>query len=102
MYYAIYCQNRLGTLQMWRSVRPAHLQRLKELEDNHQLLLAGSCLPDNQSNPVEGIEASLIIAQFESLKAAKEWAAADPYTTAQVYSRITVYPFDRTLLDDNQ
>jgi len=40
---------------------------------------------------------SLIIAEFESLEAATDWADADPYVAAGVYERVTVKPFLKVL-----
>ena len=34
-----------------------------------------------------------MIAEFESLEAARDWAAADPYVDAGVYARVDVRPF---------
>ena len=38
---------------------------------------------------------SLIVAEFESLPAARAWAEADPYVTAGVYAEVTVKPFKK-------
>jgi uncharacterized protein YciI len=39
---------------------------------------------------------SLIVAEFESLAAAKAWIEADPYVTQGVFARVTVKPFKQT------
>jgi uncharacterized protein YciI len=94
MYYAIYCEDRENSMELRRSVRPAHLKRLEILKQQNRLLVAGPLLNEDNENPiVGGIKGSLIIAQFENLATAKEWAAADPYVTADIYARVTVRPF---------
>ena len=40
-----------------------------------------------------GFSGSLIIAEFESIDAARAWAESDPYVTGGVHRTITVKPF---------
>ena len=102
MYYAIYCEDQENSLERRRSVRTAHLQRLKTLEEQDRLLIAGPLLNEDNENPVVGgIKGSLIVAKFTNIKAAKEWAAADPYVTADVYARVTIYPFKKVMPNDD-
>lgn len=94
MHYAIYCEDQADSFEKRRSVRPAHLKRLEDLKAQGRLVLAGPLLnEDNENLVVGGVKGSLIIAQFKNLAEAKEWAAADPYVTADVYARVTVSPF---------
>ncbi|MCY1503732.1 Protein YciI [compost metagenome] len=44
-----------------------------------------------------GFTGSLIVAEFESLEAAKAWADADPYRAAGVYAEVVVKPFRQVL-----
>ena len=44
-----------------------------------------------------GFSGSIVIADFESLEAARAWAEADPYMAAGVYVRVEVRPFRKTL-----
>jgi uncharacterized protein YciI len=37
----------------------------------------------------------LIVAEFESLQAAQEWANSDAYVAAGVYEKVTVKPFKK-------
>ncbi len=72
------------------AARPDHLQRLEALKAEGRLLIAGpNPLPDNP----ERVSGSLIIAQFESLDVAQEWAEKDPYVDAGVYEEILIKPF---------
>ena len=38
---------------------------------------------------------SLIVAEFDSLQEAQEWADGDPYVEAGVFARVTVKPFKK-------
>ena len=42
-----------------------------------------------------GFSGSLVVAEFESLQAARDWADADPYVAAGVYAQVTIKPFKR-------
>ncbi len=101
MYYAFICEDTENSLEKRRSVRPAHLSRLKALEAAGRLLIAGPTMQHDDENPITGhVNGSLIIAQFDSLSDAKEWIAADPFVTADIYSRITVKPFKLSLPEE--
>lgn len=93
-YYTFFCEDAADVLEKRKSIRPAHLARLQVLSNENRLLAAGPLMNKDGDNPfVAGIHGSLIIAKFNSLDEAKEWIAADPYVTAEVYQRITVKPF---------
>lgn len=99
-YYAFYCEDADNVLEKRKSVRPAHLERLKTLANENRLLAAGPLMNQDGDNPfVAGIHGSLIIAKFNSLHEATEWAAADPYATAEIYKRITIKPYKIVLPD---
>lgn len=94
MLYAIIGEDIPNSLQKRLSVRPAHLQRLQDLQDQGRLVLAGPNPAIDADNPGDaGFSGSLIIAEFASLDEAKAWANADPYVSAGVYSRVLVKPF---------
>lgn len=92
-YYAIFCEDNPNTLELRRSVRPAHLTRLQALQAEGRLLLAGPLLGQDTAPEHAHPEGSLIIAAFNSHAEANAWASADPYTTAGVYARITIKHF---------
>ncbi|EKD77979.1 MAG: hypothetical protein ACD_42C00096G0007 [uncultured bacterium] len=93
-YYVFICEDGENVLEKRKSIRPAHLVRLAELKVQNRLLAAGPLMNRDGDNPfVAGIHGSLIIAKFNNLDEAKEWIAADPYVTGEVYQRITVKPF---------
>ena len=98
MYYAIYCQDVQDSMEKRRSVRESHLERLRKLESENRLLVAGPLLKQDQDHHIaHGVKGSLIIAEFEDLEEAKVWAAADPYVTADVYENVTISPFKLVL-----
>jgi uncharacterized protein YciI len=98
MYYAIVTQDVEASLDKRRGAREAHLARLRALQNEGLLLLAGPFPAIDSSDPgPNGFTGSLIIAQFESLDAARTWADADPYVEAGVYDNVTVKPFKQTL-----
>jgi hypothetical protein len=61
-------------------------------------MLAGPFPVIDSPNPgPAGFSGSLIVAEFESLEAARIWAEADPYLSAGVFESITVKPFKKVL-----
>ena len=50
---------------------------------------------DNEDPGEAGFTGSLVVAEFESLEAAREWAANDPYIAAGVYDNSVVKPFKK-------
>lgn len=77
-----------------KTARAEHLARLDDLQNAGRLILAGPHPAVDSPEPGEaGFTGSLVVAEFESLEAAKAWADADPYVTAGVYASVTVKPF---------
>ena len=66
------------------SVRPAHLENLRPLVERGKVIVGG---------PFTDGSGSLIVAEFDSEAAAKEFAANDPYTKQGVFERVEVKPF---------
>jgi uncharacterized protein YciI len=98
MLYTIYGEDVPNSLDRRLSVRPAHLDRLKLLQDEGRLLLAGPFPAMDSVDPgPAGFSGSLIVAEFDSLEAAQIWADADPYVAAGVYGRVDVKPFKKVL-----
>lgn len=98
MYYAIKAVDRPGSLAARLAARPDHLRRLQALKEDGRLLLAGP-LPaiDSEDPGPAGFLGSLVVAEFDSLEDAENWAQADPYVAAGVYQSITVEPFRKVL-----
>ncbi len=98
MLYAIISTDVAHSLEKRLSVRPAHVERLKQLQGEGRLTLAGPHPAIESNDPGEaGFTGSLIVAEFESLKAAQAWADADPYIGAGVYQQVLVKPFKQVL-----
>ena len=56
--------------------------------------MAGPTPAVDADNPgAAGFTGSIVIAEFDSLDAARAWADADPYVDAGVYVRVEVRPF---------
>ncbi|HET8883223.1 MAG TPA: YciI family protein [Solimonas sp.] len=98
MLYAIVAHDAPDSLAARRVHRPAHIERLVALQDQGRLVLAGPRPNIDAADPGEaGFSGSLVVAEFESLAAARAWADADPFMKAGVYRHIDVYPFVKTL-----
>jgi uncharacterized protein YciI len=98
MLYAILCEDVPGTLEKRVASRPAHLDRLKALQEAGRLVLAGPHPSIETPDPgAAGFTGSLIVAEFASRDAAIAWAAEDPYTAAGVFAKVTVKPFRKVL-----
>ena len=96
MLYAIISEDITDSLEKRLSVRPAHIKRLQELQDAGRLVLAGPHPSVDSDNPgAAGFSGSLIVAEFDSLTDARQWAEADPYVDAGAYAKVTVKPFKK-------
>jgi|SRR5690554_289549 len=95
MLYAIISVDHPGTLEKRLAARADHLARLEALRDNNRLTLAGPHPAADGDDASAGFTGSLVVAEFESLQAAQQWAEADPYLAAGVYAQVTVKPFKR-------
>ena len=97
MLYAIICEELPGALERRVASRPPHVERLKALQAEGRLVLAGPHpLIDADDPGPAGFSGSLIVAEFASREAAIAWAAEDPYYAAGVFSKVTVKPFKKT------
>ncbi len=97
MLYAIICEELPGALERRLASRPSHVERLKALQAEGRLVLAGPHpLIDADDPGPAGFSGSLIVAEFASREAAVAWAAEDPYCAAGVFSNVTVKPFKKT------
>jgi len=96
MLYAIIAEDVANSLSDRLQARPAHLERLQILQNEARLILAGPHPAVDSPDPGEaGFSGSLVVAEFESLEAAQQWADADPYVAAGVYDNVTIKPFKK-------
>ena len=94
--YAIISEDVEDSLGKRMSARPAHVKRLQALQDEGRLVLAGPHPAVDSDNPGDaGFTGSLVVAEFDNLQAAQQWADSDPYNDAGVYAKVTVKPFNK-------
>ncbi|MFC0669122.1 YciI family protein [Azotobacter chroococcum] len=98
MLYAIIATDAANSLDKRLGARPAHLARLQQLKEEGRLVLAGPHpAVDSPAPGPAGFSGSLVVAEFDSLEAARSWAEADPYCAAGVYADVKVKPFNKVL-----
>lgn len=98
MLYAIISEDVANSLSQRLAARPAHLERLNDLQQQGRLILAGPHPAIDSEDPGEkGFTGSLVVAEFVDLTQAQAWADADPYIKAGVYANVTVKPFKKVL-----
>lgn len=98
MLYAIIASDIENTLSKRLDARPAHLARLEMLKNAGRLVIAGPHPAIDSNDPGEaGFTGSLVIAEFNSLQDAQNWADNDPYISAGVYDHVLVKPFKKVL-----
>ena len=96
MLYVIVGRDESDSLEGRATNRPAHLERLRELQNQGRMVLAGPFPAIDSEDPgPSGHVGSLIVAEFSSLEEARAWADADPYMAAGVYRSVEVLPFKR-------
>ncbi len=98
MLYAIISEDVPNSLPLRQQARPAHLERLQTLHAAGRIVIAGPHPAIDSADPgAAGFSGSTIIAEFESLADAEQWAKEDPYVAAGVYAKVTVKPFKQVL-----
>jgi uncharacterized protein YciI len=98
MLFAIVSQDVENSLPLRKQARPAHIARLETLKDEGRLVLAGPNPAIESDDPGEaGFTGSVVIAEFNSLSDAQNWADTDPYVDAGVYASVSVKPFKKVL-----
>ena len=83
-----------NSTQLRQETRPAHIARLKQLESEGRLVIAG---PNPIEHGEEAMSGSLVVAAFDSLEAVQQWASEEPYLKAGVYSHVDIKPFIQAL-----
>lgn len=98
MLYSIVAQDHSDSLQSRIKARPDHIERLNKLKSMGRLIVAGPNPTIDSTDPgTQGFTGSVIIAEFDSLEDAKQWADNDPYIKTGVYASVTVKPFNKVL-----
>lgn len=96
MLYSIVTEDTPNSLDKRLEKRAEHRQRLVELQNAGKLILAGPCPAVDSADPgAAGFTGSIIIAEFDSVESAKEWADSDPYCANGTYANVQVKPFNK-------
>ena len=77
-----------------KATRPEHVKRLKALETQGQLVIAG---PTPIAHGAPEMSGSVVIAKFSNLEEVQAWVNDEPYLHAGVYSHVDVKPFIQAL-----
>jgi len=94
MLYAIVWEDVENSLPIRQSVRPQHLEHIRELVDQGRVVVAGPFPAVCATDPgPAGFTGSLIIAEFPTQADAEQWIREDVYTTAGVIATVSVRPF---------
>jgi len=98
MLYAIVAQDTSDSLEKRLATRTEHLARLKLLNEQGRLIIAGpNPAIDSEDPGSAGFSGSIIIAEFSDLAQAEQWASEDPYIKAGVYDSVSVKPYKKVL-----
>lgn len=88
--FLLSCRDKPHTTELRQAIRPAHLAYIQAHEA--QIILAGPMLDEHQT-PL----GSLIVLECPDRGAADAFAAADPYTTAGLFSHVEITHFRKVL-----
>ena len=89
MLYAFLCQDKPGALQLRMDNRPAHVDWLTAINAAGTLAFAGPFL-DADGKP----NGSLVVVKAETIEAAREISAADPYAQAGLFASVDIRPWN--------
>lgn len=96
MLYAIIGTDVPDSLAARKVARPAHVERIRALQQLGRVVLAGPCPAIDAADISGGVTGSLLVIEFDSLAEAEAWAKSDPYVAAGVYASVLVRPFIKT------
>jgi len=82
MRFALICHDKPGALQVRLDNRADHLAHI---EATGVVEMAGPFV-----DPQGRMTGSLVVLEVDSLQAAQDWAAADPYALAGLFDRVTI------------
>ena len=89
MRVALICKDKPGALQTRLDTRAAHLAHI---ETSGVVEMAGPFL-----SPEGQMTGSLVVLNVDDLKAAQEWAAADPYAKAGLFESVTISEWKKVI-----
>ena len=98
MLYSIVGIDNPDSLDARMAVRSEHVARLQEMLAQGRLIIAGPNPAIDSDDPGEaGFTGSIIVAEFDSLQVAQDWADEDPYIKSGAYASVMVKPFKKVL-----
>jgi len=97
MLYVIVATDNSNTKEMRKQHRSAHVERLNILKQQGQLIIAGPNPVLDTDNTDFGATGSIIIAEFDTLDDATNWANFDPYVLHGIYKEVIIKPFIKAL-----
>lgn len=93
MLYAFIARDVPNSRALRPLVRERHLTYLQPLLDQGRVVFGGPHPAIDSPDPgPAGYSGSLIIAEFDSLAAARAWSANDPYVTEGVFADVEIKP----------
>ncbi len=98
MLYAIIASDVEGSLEKRLAARPAHIERLQQLKAEGRVVLAGPHPAIDSNDPgAAGFTGSLIVAEFDSLAAARPGPMPTRTSPPACMTRWMVKPFKQVL-----
>lgn len=85
------CMDKPGHVDLRLKTRPQHLEWIEN--SGLALMYAGPILADDGQTPA----GSLILAEFDTLDAARAFQKTDPYAKAGLFEKVTVQPTRKVL-----
>lgn len=98
MLYCILARDVPDSQPLRAAARMAHMDRYLKLAEEGRVVAAGPLPNVDAPDPgPAGVAGSLTIAEFGSLKEAREWAESDPFVESGAYASVEVHPFKQVL-----
>lgn len=85
--YLVNARDKPGSLPLRMECRPAHLEWAAQHAD--RIWMGGPVLSDDGEASI----GSTFLVEFETLEAAKAWAAGDPYAQAGLFAAVEVVAY---------
>jgi uncharacterized protein len=94
MLYVITTEEAPNSLPRRTAAREAHMARMAGMQAEGRIVVSGPCPTIDSPDPgPAGYSGSVIIAEFDSLQAARAWVDEDPYVAAGIWTKVSVRPF---------
>ena len=94
MLYFVHSEDKEGGLPIRQENRSAHIEYIKD----YTLLAAGPTLSEDG----ETMTGSVLIIDVPNRAVLDEFLANDPYAKADLFSKVTVKPWKKVILQDNE